>query len=182
MQKALIGLLTFLIPVFFCGIECGQAGEDAKERFVQAERYVAKGEIDFAFMEYRALLRETPSDPAARDAAFAVGEYYFRQRNIQEARDTFEALSESSLEDIAGLLAHVHLLLCARLLEDTASASSLESRLKAFLSSRKFFLAFEEGRVQEWASPLGNRYELREFVDRMEMTCNGSPFYTITLP
>ena len=156
--------------------------ESARQRMAQAQRYLAEGEIDFAFMEFRTLLEESPESPAARDATFAIGEYHLRQHNNREAKEAFQKFIEVSEEGIPQLIAYVYLLQCAHSLEDTSLVQELEHHLKEQLSLKKLFLAFEETRVQEWISPLGNKFELREFVDRMEITQNGALFYAISLP
>lgn len=156
--------------------------EAIREKVSQAEKHVAEGEIDFAFMEYRSLLEEYPETPSAQGAAFAIGEYHFSQHNTREAKEAFERFDLKQAEEIPRLLAQVYLLLCARLLKDDPTADTLEAHLKEALSSKKLFLTFEENRIQTWGSPLGNRFELREFVDHMEITLNGASFYSIRLP
>lgn len=183
MKKALLLILSLSFALSLWGTpEILLAQETARKKIAQAEAYVSEGEIDFAFMEYRAFLKEYPKDPLAERAIFAIGEYYFRQRSTREAKEAFERLSTASLEEIPRLLTTVYLLQCARTSEDTVTVQALEFHLKEILSSRKLFLAFEENRVQEWISPLGNRFELREFVDRLEIVLNDAPFYTIRLP
>ncbi len=155
--------------------------EEAGDRRSQAERYVSDGEIDFAFMEYQAILREFPDDPLALEALFACGEYYFREHNSRETVRAFELFRKKSSEGIPHILALVYLLKGASFLKDSAAARDLEERLKEALSSSHFFAAFEENQKRDWSSPLGNHYELNEFVDHMDILLNGEPFYTIHL-
>jgi len=182
MKKALLfTFYAFLLSLFWGpGILHGE--QTVRERLTQAKRHIAEDEIDFAFMEYQALVRDFPEDPLAQSATFAIGEYYFKQHNTREAKSTFEKFVQEPTEDIQGLLAYVYLLQCARFSEDATSAKLLEHRLKEMLSTTEVFLAFEENRTKEWTSPLGNRFQLREFVDRMEIILNDAPFYTISLP
>jgi|GEM_PF-1565306 len=183
MKKVLLLIFCTLIPSLYWGITSLHAEQQpARERIAQAERYVTEGEIDFAFMEFRALLEEHPEDPSAREATFAIGEYYFKQHSVREAKGAFEKFSEESTEEIPKLIATAYLLQCARLSEDTSSVQALESHLKEILSSKKIFLAFEENHTQKWNSPLGNHFEVREFVDRMEILLNDVPFCSVSLP
>ena len=183
MKNAFLLISYLLASYAFSGAPSLWADQETvREKVAQAQRYVAEGEIDFAFMEYRSLLEEHSEGPSAQEAAFAIGEYYFNQHNTREAKEAFERFDQEPAEEIPKLLVQVYLLLCARILKDDPTAEILESRLKEVLSSKKLFLAFEENRVQVWTSPLGNRFELREFVDRMEISLNGSSFYSFSLP
>jgi len=183
MTKALLLIFSILIASLLGNSEVLQANQLAvRERLAQAEQYVAEGEIDFAFMEFRALLQEDPDERLAQKATFAIGEYYFKQRSTREAKEAFKAFYKSATEEIPKLLATVYLLQCARFVKDMEAVQAFELRLKETLSSKKLFLAFEENRMQEWTSPLGNRFQLREFIDRLEISLNDTPFYDIHLP
>ncbi|MFH1857947.1 MAG: hypothetical protein ABH845_03480 [Candidatus Omnitrophota bacterium] len=182
MKKTLFPIWIFLIVSCFCAADMLHADETSRGKLAQAKQYVAEGELDFAFMEYRALLQEKPNSEGALEATFAIGEYYFKQRNGREAKEAFEQYLAQAEEEIPRLLADVYLLQCFRLLGELSAFQTLEFQLKEMLSSKKLFLAFENERVQTWSSPLGNHFELREFVDRLEITQDGKSFYAIRLP
>ena len=183
MKKALFLIFYLVIASLLWDVKDLHAEHLAlRERMARAESYAAEGELDFAFMEYRALLQEGPEGPLAQKATFAIGEYYFKQRSTHEAKQAFEKFREASAEEVPKLLATVYLVQCARFLEDAAAVKAFDSYLKETISSKKLFLAFEENRMQEWTSPLGNRFQLREFLDRLEISLNDAPFYTISLP
>lgn len=137
--------------------------------------------LDFKFMQLRQHLRENPSGDSARHDHFAIGEYYFRQGMPKAAAESFRHIDPSYPRNQEELLAAVYLLRCASLTGDKEAAAERERALLEFLSSKQFIAAFGEAEVKQWVSPLGNRYTIREEVDRLEISLNGSPFHVIDL-
>ncbi|HTL71130.1 MAG TPA: hypothetical protein VL404_07570 [Candidatus Eisenbacteria bacterium] len=159
----------------------GTGAAQADERWDSARDHARSGRKDFAFLEYKAFLRENPASPRARDAEFALGEYCFERNDAEGARRAFSASATGPADEFA-LLSEVYLLQCARRLDDAGAARELEERLKKSLSSRRFFRLFEGRKPEKWTSPLGNDFRFRESADRLEIELNGSPFYAIVLP
>ena len=136
---------------------------------------------DFKFLELQRELRDDPRGPHSRANLFAVGEYYFHENDPEQAAEHFRRFGPSDPQDPEDLVAMVYLVRCAVLAKDVETASALEKKLQDALSSKHFFVSFDEKHVQPWNSPLGNRFDFRESVDRLEILINGSPFYTINL-
>ena len=135
-------------------------------------------------MEFSAVLRNYPADPLASKAAFAVGEYHFLRRDFRGAEQFFTRLRPDApdLKKPADIVGLAYLSLCAQRLGDTERSRALESALKQLLSSGSYLSVFDKNRPREWVSPLGNRFKLRETVDRLEIFSNDKPFYTVELP
>ncbi len=171
-----------LMLVLFLQSMPAPAAESANGRIKNAKRFLSQKKPDFAFLEYRALLKDHPESPAAADAAFGLGEYYFEMRNVAESAMAFQRLTVKPTDDVSQVLALTYLLKCAELSSDEQSIKTYRTQLKKSLASKKFLMLFGEGRKQQWNSPFENRFELKEFVDRMEIYRNGSPFYTIEIP
>ncbi len=158
-----------------------EAADSVHTRLTSARRLAAKSP-DFAFMDYTAILREYPQNREAGEAAFAVGEYHFGRKNYDAAVGAFKAFlsrSNNRIEELAGL---VFLAKSAELCADKPLRERAEDTLKQRLSSKHFFMLFEDRQVQAWRSPFGRNIVIREFVDRLEVTLNGSPFHTVQLP
>jgi len=183
MSKILFWLIPLFIWSLVWGPEALEAGQGSlKKRLLRAEHYLNQGEVDFAFMEFRALLSEAPEGPLAEKARFAIGEYHFLQHNTYQARQAFHQFSQTSESPIPNLIAHAYLLECARFSKDIHHIHVLETYFREIFLSKKIFLAFEEAHIEEWVSPLGNRFQVQEFVNRMEIIRNGSPFCSVTFP
>lgn len=158
-----------------------EADDSAHSRLISARQSVRENP-DFAFMDYTMLVHDYPESVEASEAAFGIGEYYFDRRNYSAAADAFKKfLSRSSgrVEELAGL---AFLVKSAELAGDKELRGTAEDTLKQRLSAKHFFMLFEDKRVQSWRSPFGRDLVIREFVDRLEVTLNGSPFYTAQLP
>ena len=179
-RLTILGFLTFLLfqphAVVF-------AERELAASLQEAARYGKEGRIDFAFLELRELLREHPEGPHVPEVEFAIGEYYFLQRDLLEARQTFlSCLSKIPFDSIPRLLCQIYLLKCEEKKGGSEMSHRLLVQLKQELSSKKFFKAFDEKQTRSWESSLGTLYTLNEFVNRLEILQNGQAFYTVTLP
>ena len=157
------------------------AADSAYDRWSSARRQAASNP-DFAFMDYLAILRDYPKSAEASEAAFAVGEYYFDQRDYSGAADTFKHFLSRSEDRLEGLVGLAYLAKSAELGGDAPLRELAENTLKQRLASGHFFMLFEDKHEQPWRSPFGRRIVMREYVDRLEITLNGSSFYTVQLP
>ena len=137
--------------------------------------------LDFKFMELRQRLREHPSGIQALHDRFALAEYYFQKGMPSLATETLRPFVSREPGNNEELLATVYLLRCAELMHDGEGFAAFEKTLQDALSSKQFVATFLASQTQTWRSRLGNRYVFREEVDRMEITLNDKPFYTIDL-
>ena len=144
-------------------------------------RALAQSNIHFAFMEFRRLVREFRNEPVSREAEFAVGEYYYEVNDPADAVKTFYNFVEKPTGKPIDILALVYLLKTAEKMPDSNAVPKIEKHLKEALASRQILLIFDKQRQQKWESPFRNNFMFKEFVDRLEITRNGSPFYTIQI-
>ena len=136
---------------------------------------------EFKFMELRQSLREHPTGAEALPNHFSIGEYYFSQKMLKLAAESFDRLRTAEPKRSEELLANIYLLLCARSMGDKKNTALIESELQESFSSRQFISIFRAAKDRGWTSPLGNRYVFHEEVDRLEIKLNDKPFYTIDL-
>lgn len=136
---------------------------------------------DFKFLELQRDLRDNPNGPRVREDLFAIGEYYFQENNPKLAAEYFRRFGPSELKKTEDLVAKAYLTCCAAKTGDSVSAALLKKELEEALSSNSFFVSFNNKHFWSWNSPLGNHYDFHESVDHLEISRNGSPFYTISL-
>ena len=171
-------LVTFVFLTFLLiqPLQDVFAGQGVQASLDQAARYGKEGKLDFAFMELRNLLRTYPEGPHVPEVEFALGEYFFLQRNPREAKAAFlRCLPEIPFDSVPRFLCQIYLLKCE---EDSPGSKvpPLLTQLKQQLSSQRFFQAFDDKRTRTWESPLGTSYTLNEFVNRVEILQNGQTF------
>ena len=133
---------------------------------------------DFLFLETERALREEPSSPKTPSRLFAVGEYLFDMKHFTEAEGFFRRVEQTPPSSAQGIVTAVYL---AQIHSADAENAALGA-LKNILASGKFFTMSGKTKKQKWESPLKNRYEIEEFVDRLEIRLNGSVFYVVRLP
>ena len=177
-----MGPIVRVTAFLVLGLLAGTGAARADGRWDSARDHARNGRRDFAFLEYKAFLRDNEKSPLAREARFAIGEYYFELADLSQARNAFSDVLSGGPSDKLAMLSEVYLLLCARRLDDTASSRSFEESLKELLSSKRFLRLFDGRPPEKWTSPLGNDFRFREDADRMEIDLNGKDFYTIVLP
>ncbi len=151
-----------------------------------SSRVIAMDEIldaahDFKFLELQRDLRENPNGPHAREDLFAIGEYYFQENNHNLASEYFRRFSPSKLNQPEDIIVTAYMVRCADFMGDASTSDKLKRELEDMLSSHSYFASFNNDHSWSWKSPLGNRFDFRELVDRMEITLNGHLFYTINL-
>lgn len=150
------------------------------EKFKEAERLASRGEPDFAFLLFDSVHRQNTSGNTASLATFAIGEYQFRNRNFAAAAQMFASFEHEN-DMTLKLLAAAYLARCAKEAA-TDQTQEMDERAKELFSSRSYIGMFKNSRARLWRSPMSNVYHFVESVDRMEITLNGAPFYTIQLP
>ena len=146
-----------------------------------ASETISSGQPDFKFLEAQRGLREDPNGPHARENLFAMGEYYFQENILPGAVDCFRRFMPRVMTKTEDLIASAYLVRCFSLTGNTQAALALKLELEEALSSRFFFASFHDHRDWSWLSPLGNRFNLSESIDRLDITLNDNPFYAIDL-
>jgi outer membrane protein assembly factor BamD (BamD/ComL family) len=178
-QKSIVwALLSFLIcsPL--------NAFEDYKtpgSLISHAKQEVRDKKPDFAFMHLRSLVQTFPTHELARDAQFAIGEYHFDNANYSDASEAFVKYMENPAGTVQDSLALSYLLKCARAMNDVEAIDSVEKKLKETTASEPVMLLFEKKKERKWTSAFNHRFAIKEFVDRLEITRDGSQFHTVQI-
>ena len=136
---------------------------------------------DFKFMELQQKLRKNPDGPQARNNVFAVAEYYFKQKSYFAAAKYFRRFLNLSPDNLQAVLAQAYLVRCAELSKDSGEIDTLKNQLRELFAKRSFVASFKDYRMHSWRSASGNLFKISEWVDRMEISMNETPFYTLKL-
>ena len=119
--KSALILLGFLI--IFCDI--GHAAEGGK-LYAKAYKSAKAGDIEFAFMQYRSLLRNYPNSRFKKEALFAKGEYYFLISRYKEAALAFQEYIKDYPDSKGAVFALLYLFKIAEIKKDALVAENIK--------------------------------------------------------
>lgn len=175
-------ILTFLFAT------CAFAETTAKMKYFEARDFIEKGQDYFAFMNFRTVADEHPFSKWARKSEFALGEYYFAIGDFYDSVNTFDNFLRKHRKGIDILLANAYLLKIISSInyggEEKEKANETIAKLKANIfdqEHRDLFSENEDARfVTPYASPYNNRYEIFQYLNRIEIIVNDKEFFSIT--
>ncbi len=128
------------------------------------------------FMKFRAQMNDRIRDRRRKDIHFAIGEYYLKNNVYREARLTFESFVNQYPSDERTLLAKVFLYKLAQKSQKEEQMSMLQEDI----FKEQFILLFEEFKILYYESHFDNEYEIRYYIDKIEVNINGKPFAVVT--
>lgn len=171
-NKTLPSLFLFIFLLSHRGF-----AQDVKQLYSTAVREAESGNRDFAFMHCRELLENYPDSKYASDAAFAIGEYYFITANYENAA---EALSNfiNDYPDSKGLpFVLMYLLKVTQIYKNESLTEKLKNQI---ISLKRLSLLFQESKGYAYTSPLGIKYRMMYYIDKVELYVDDKLFENIT--
>lgn len=152
------------------------AGEDDR-LYARARKMAKAGKIEFAFMQYSAILRDYPASRYTESAWFGKGEYHFLSKDYQQAKAAFEALLAHYPNSAGKLFALAYLWKIAMLQMDEAAAKNFE---KEMINYRQVSLVFRDRKEYRYISPLNNLFKAAIHIDKIEIYLEGELFAKIS--
>ncbi len=136
------------------------------------------GNMHSAFIELHSYVQDYPNLSGARNARFAMCEYYFENRDYSDAiRELTDYIGRYPGERNT---VFAQALLYKIFLEYKAEPELLD-KLKSMFFSKSIFLVFSESKIKRYKSIFGNRYGIKEYVDKIEIFRNGDLLFEIKL-
>lgn len=166
-MSILVGLLT-AGAVF--------AGGDA-ELYHQVQSSVQRGNLDFAFMQMRNILRDYPSSRYRGKAIFGMGEYHFLIPQYPQAEAMFNQYLDNFSDSEGTLFALCLLHQIAAFKKDAAKAAELKDRI---IKYKQVSLIFREYQEYKFVSPLNRTYRAVFHIDRIDFFVGDEPLATIS--
>jgi tetratricopeptide (TPR) repeat protein len=160
-------------------LTAGAAPADAltdRQIYRSARQYASQGRRDFAFMEYRKIIRGFPGSRYRSDALFASGEYHYLANDYPSAQEQFAAYLEGAREPVKGLFAMAYLYRMAGRGGGKAEVSRLTKNIIAF--QRQAFI-FTRRKENHFVSPLGRGHSAAYEIDRIQFFIEGELFAEI---
>ena len=127
------------------------------------------------FISFRSRLSKKIRPAERMQIEFALAEYYFRVNDVFDARSSFQEFIKNNPVGLSTLLANVYLYKIARM----TNTQEKTSEIKKEIFKDQFILLFDKYKTLKYTSLYGNTYEVRYFVDKIEIFLNGDIFEQI---
>lgn len=141
---------------------CVKASE-ADLKWKEAIRLAQQDEPDFAFMAFQAIVQDYPDSRWALSAAFAQGEYYFLQNNLQMASDAFESFCAKYPRHEEALIALAYLFKIAQIQKNPDTTKEYHNRVASF---HQLSFVFKENKSFMFLSGFGHKHKLVFTIDK----------------
>lgn len=171
-QRKLL-LMALLVLLSF---NLGYAQDD-RQIYSMAIREAESGNMDFAFMHFRSLLRNYPDSKYTQDASFAIGEYYFIAADYKNAAEVWSTFI-NDYPDSKGLpFALLYLLKLAEIRRDGSLVEKLKNKI---IGLNQLTFLFRESKGYTYKSPLRRKYRMIYYIDKVEFYVDDKLFEKIS--
>jgi outer membrane protein assembly factor BamD (BamD/ComL family) len=152
------------------------AGGDT-ELYQQAQSSVRRGNVDFAYMQMRNILRDYPKSRYREQAMFGMGEYHYLIPQYKQAEAMFNQYLDNFSDSKGTLFALCLLHQIAEFESDAAKAADLKNRI---IKYKQVSLIFREYQEYKFVSPLNRTYRAVFHIDRIDFFAGDKPLATIS--
>ncbi|MFC1666969.1 hypothetical protein ACFL0P_03775 [Candidatus Omnitrophota bacterium] len=179
--KKIYYILLFFAGLFLLFREPVLADQRGKHQYEKATQLIKKKQHDFALMEFRSIIRNFPDSKYACESLFAVGEYFYNQKNYYEATKYFTECVEHYPDLNEAVFARAYLLEITRRTEKPKGGEkTFVDDIEMEFFSKPLFLLFSEYREVSYKSAFQNNFTIRYYIDMIEVYKNDTLFVKIT--
>jgi len=164
---------TAFLIIFLLGHYPAYAKGDS--HFIKkAAKFAKMGQLDLAFMNYQAVLR---NDKLSAQALFASGEYYFLNSFPEKSKTAFKQYIQMTTNIDGKLFALSYLLKISRLQNNQESIKKLETDI---LSLKRQGFVFKEEKEYQYISPMHRNHKVIYTIDKIAIIIEGQRFEKIS--
>jgi outer membrane protein assembly factor BamD (BamD/ComL family) len=174
-MKPSIIILSLLLQACFWA-PCVNASE-ADVQWQDAVRSIKQGDYDFAFMNLKTILDNYPDSSRCMAAEFAIGEYFFLQKNYGMASDKFKDFYTRYPQRQESLIALVYLFKIAQVQNRPDDIKEYREKIASF---RQLTFIFNEKRSFKFFSGFQRRYKLVYHINKVELYVNRKLFAEVS--
>ncbi|MFA5430545.1 MAG: hypothetical protein WC329_05260 [Candidatus Omnitrophota bacterium] len=167
MKKTAYPLLFVLAALFT--FKAGAASA-MNEEYSQAVAEAKAGDRIFAFMHFREVAARESGSRYREKALFAIGEYYF---SVRARGGAFKAFSELLSRYPESKMKPFALFYLYKMARDSEESGAAENFRKEILNWERVILIFKKSKEHKLKSPMGIKYKLIHYVDRLEFYIDG---------
>jgi len=180
MKRLCVLLGLFIFSLLFFGMPL-LYGDSALGKYKEAVRHAKQKKYDFAFMEFRDVIKRYPESEYAKEALFAIGEYYYIQRAYYDAFDTFNEYTKTYPDSDGAVFAKAYLIEIMEGIEKPPERNrGIVAAIKENFFSAPLFITFSEYKEVSYESGFRNIFTARYYLDKIEIYRNGEIFLEIT--
>ena len=150
--------------------QAGSVWQDAVEE-------VNQGAYDFAYMDFRTILETSPDSPYALRSQFALGEYFFIEKNLPLAAGEFKNFCSLYPHREEALIALVYLFKMAQMENKSGVMKKYRSQIASF-GQHNFI--FNEKKSFKFKSAFQRRYRLITSLNKVELYVNNQLFTEVS--
>ena len=152
------------------------AGEDAV-LYAKALKYAREGNREFAYMNYRALLRDYPNSTFKEPALFAEGEYYFLIHDYVQAAVRFDAVLRDYPDTKAKLFILAYLFKYASFENNMDLRQELRNQM---INLEQVSFVFRDTKIYEYTSPLNRAHKANFMINKIQYFIEGELFEEVS--
>lgn len=179
MKKINIVFLVVAGIIFIFGAQGLYAGE-AGARYSEAVRCIKAKQPDFAFMEFRGIIRDFPKSPLAQKSIFAMAEYYYDCGMYRDAIDNFTWCAQDYSDLKANVIAKAYILKIIKEIKEPAfEEKKMVEDIKREFFSKSLFLIFSEYKKTSYRSASLNKFRIKHPAGNIDVYRNDQLFLTI---
>lgn len=167
--------VAFWLVLACCSGRILYAGEDAN-LYKKASQFAKQGDREFAFMNYRAILKGYPKSRFTEKALFANAEYYSILTKYGDAKVHFEDYVKDFPDSKGKFFALVHLWKLAERKGDEALLAEYTSQIA---SNEQMSFIFRDRKEIFFQSPLACQYRAVIQIDTIKIFLEGVLFAEI---
>jgi outer membrane protein assembly factor BamD (BamD/ComL family) len=154
---------------------------DARARYDEAIRCIKMKQVDFAFMDFRSVVRDFPKSPLSQKSRFAIAEYEYDHKIYYDAVKEFTSYINDYSTSKANIFAKAYLLKIIEEIKDpTFGEKQMFESIKKEFFAKPLFLLFKEYKETSYKSPFLYKFKIRYYIDNIEVYRNGKLFVKIS--
>ena len=170
-MKLYVIILSLLLQGCFW-VSCVKASE-ADLQWKEAVGFAKQEEYDFAFMDFKTILDNSPDSHYCLAAEFAQGEYYFLQNNLKMASDQFENFYTKYPGHEEALVALAYLFQIAKMQEHADDMKKYRNMAATF---RQLTFIFNDKKSYKFISGFQRQHKLVYYINKVDLYVNGELF------
>ena len=151
------------------------------KEYLEAVNFCKKGENEFGLLKFKQVIEKYPDTPWARKSIFSAAEIYVGLNGYHDAVKLWIRYMSDYPDNKETMLAKVYLIVTMTRMKGPSEVEAKQflEQLKKQIFSSPVFLGFAEYKKYEYESAIKNKYELLEYVDKIEVYLNEELFYKI---